>query len=361
MDRTETPRERVLTALDHRQPARVPFAWGFGTTGEMAARMVAHLEPQGIVWHRLRQVTGDIQAIAGPDLGPPPPAGQDFWGIRRQTQSYGDGAYSEFVDFLLAGIDTVAEMEAYPWPDPGRFGAPDTAALDPDRAVRLHGGNPFEIYCWLTGLEESLFNLVERPAVVGAAMDAITSFFERRLSRWLEAAGERVDLVFLADDLGGQTGPLLSPGMYRRLLQPYHRRLADVVHDTALGARAMYHTDGSVYDLLPDLLDAGVDVLEAVQVDCAGMDPERLKAEFGDRLSFHGAISVQQLLPRATADQVAAECRRLVSVFGRGGGYIAAPAHAIQVGTPPENVLAMLRAVLGDDDYEEAVAASRKT
>ena len=99
-------------------------------------------------------------------------------------------------------------------------------------------------------------------------------------------------------------------------------------------------------------------ILPVEGTDAAGMEPERLKQTFGDRLSFHGAISVQQLLPHADADTVRAECRRLVEVLGDGGGYIAAPAHAIQVGTPPENVLAMLEGVLGEEDYQEALQRS---
>ena len=99
-------------------------------------------------------------------------------------------------------------------------------------------------------------------------------------------------------------------------------------------------------------------MLEAVQTDAQGMCPERLKAAYGNRLCFHGGISVQQLLPRSDAATVARECRHLVQVFGRKGGYIAAPAHAIQVGTPPENVLAMLRAVLGKEDDEAAAKAA---
>jgi uroporphyrinogen decarboxylase len=120
--------------------------------------------------------------------------------------------------------------------------------------------------------------------------------------------------------------------------------------------RRQSYGDGAVFDILPDLLDAGVDMLEAVQTDAAGMDPQRLKTAFGDRLGFHGGISVQSLLPHGDIATVERECRRLVDVLGQGGGYIAAPSHAIQVGTPPENVAAMLRAVLGEEDF---VAACR--
>jgi uroporphyrinogen decarboxylase len=121
----------------------------------------------------------------------------------------------------------------------------------------------------------------------------------------------------------------------------------------------MYHSDGAVFDILDDLIDAGIDVLEAVQIDAAGMEPKRLKRAFGDRLSFHGGISVQNLLVDEGAETVFDRCRALIATLGAGGGYIAAPTHAIQVGTPPENVLAMLRAVLGDADFEAAMRTAR--
>jgi len=113
------------------------------------------------------------------------------------------------------------------------------------------------------------------------------------------------------------------------VLQPFHGALTACVREPAPHAACMLHSDGAVFDIVPDLIDAGVDVLEAVQTDAAGMDPERLKAAYGDRLSFHGAISVQHLLPHADAAAAARECRRLVDVLGAGGGYIAAPSHAV--------------------------------
>ncbi len=180
-----------------------------------------------------------------------------------------------------------------------------------------------------------------------------------RMTRTLEACGDLIDLVMLADDLGGQQGLLVSRERYREQIQPFHRALADIAHRLAPHAKVMYHSDGAVFEVLPDLIDAGIEVLEAVQTDAAGMDPVALKQTYGDRLSFHGGIAVQSLLPYGDEKTVFDECQRLVEVFGAGGGYIAAPTHAIQVGTPPANVLAMLRAVLGDEDYEAALDLAR--
>ena len=167
-----------------------------------------------------------------------------------------------------------------------------------------------------------------------------------------------MDLLFFADDLGGQNGPLISERSYLDVVQPVHRRLFATAHELAPQAKVLYHSDGSVAALIPSLLDAGIDCLEAVQIECAGMDPARLKADYGSRLAFHGAISVQRLLPRESPDTVEFRCRELVKLLGQNGGYIAAPSHAVQMGTPTANVMAMLRGVLGTEGLDQTLAVA---
>lgn len=375
--RSVTPRRRVLRALAHEAPAtdliggRVPFSWNFGPTAEMAAELSRYLAARGIDWQALREEVDDIRQIAPVYVGPVLPPGADVWGIRRRSHSYGTGAYDEIAHHPLAGLRDPAALDDVPWPDPraydyGELRAQAMAvARGPegrDHAVKLAiraCGNPFEIYCWMTGLEEALVNVLLHPELVRAALERITATFAATLRLALAEVGDLVDILYFADDLGGQQGLLMSPRAYREVLKPYHAELFGVAKQHAPSAAVMFHSDGAVFDILPDLIDAGVEVLEAVQVDAEGMEPARLKAVYGDRLTFHGGIAVQSLLPNADAVTVEAECRHLVEVFGEGGGYIAAPTHAIQVGTPPENVLAMLRAVLGETDYEAALAAAR--
>ncbi len=365
-----TPRDRVLTALAHESPDRTPFSWGFCCTGEMSRILTGWLADQGLDWPRLRREAEHIVRVSpdyvGPDVHRASP-GRDIWGIKVKASAYDGGEYSEFCDFPLAGMTSPSQVAAYPWPRAEWF---DAAALPArieaanpgrERAVMLcPAGNPFEIYSWMTGLEEAMINLLVAPEVVHAALDRITTFFADRLAACLRTAGHLLELVFLADDVGGQTGPLMSSATYRGLLQPYHRRLTAVVDELAPHVRCVFHTDGSVHDLLGDLLDSGIDVVEAVQVDAAGMDPARLKAEFGARVSFHGAISVQQLLPHRDAGAVRRECRRLCEVLGADGGYVAAPSHAMQVGTPPENVLAMLEGVFGEAACADVIGLARR-
>jgi uroporphyrinogen decarboxylase len=211
----------------------------------------------------------------------------------------------------------------------------------------------------MTGLEAALINVLLNPDLVHAAMKRITDFFAAKMRHALECVGDLVDICYFADDLGGQQNLLMSRRAYRKVIQPYHAQLFCQVKEQAPQAAVMLHSDGAVFDILPDLIDAGLEVLEAVQTDTAGMDPARLKATYGENLSFHGGISVQALLPNEDVNTVYLECQRLVKVFGENGGYIAAPSHAIQVGTPTQNVLAMLRGVLGNEDYEAALMAAR--
>jgi uroporphyrinogen decarboxylase len=359
-------RERVLSALQHRQPDRVPFSWGFGPTPEMTHDLEAYLGREGLSWSRLRAATEDVLPVSPRYIGPPLQGGKDIWGIERRPVAYARGHYDEIKVYPLAGLATPGEVSAYPWPDPEAYDydglRAQVLATDSEgsRARKLNidvCGNPLEIYCWMTGLEEALTNMVLRPDLVHAALERITSFFEAKLRRALATCADLVDILYFADDLGSQRSLLISRQTYREVLQPYHRRLMRLAKEMAPRASVMHHSDGAVFEILPDLMDAGVEVLEAAQTDASGMGPEALKRAYGDRLCFYGGISVQSLLPHADEGTVLSECRRLVDAFGRGGGYIAAPTHAIQVGTPPQNILAMLRGVLGEEDYEIALGA----
>jgi len=128
--------------------------------------------------------------------------------------------------------------------------------------------------------------------------------------------------------------------MWERLIKPHHMRLNKALRE--YGVKVLYHSDGAVFDMLPGLIDMGIDIFEAVQTDAAGMDPAAMKALYGDRLCFHGGVSVQQTLPFGSVEQVRAEVAMLKRVLGKGGGYILAPAHAIQAGTPVQNIFAFL-------------------
>jgi len=341
-----TPRERVVRNLARQEADRPAFSWSFGPQPPARAALDAHLAAWGLDYPRLYDATCDVRSFSAAYVGPGLPPRTSPWGWTTRAVSYGAGAYDEFDHLPLARAESVADVERHPWPDARHFDAEgvgqDMRQDDPNHryARVLWGGNPLEILMWIMGLEKVLVGLVAEPAMIDAALERITSIFEAILRRSLEGAAGEADAVYIADDVGTQNGPMMSPATYRARVKPYHARLCRVAHEH--GLPAIHHSDGSVAGLLYDLIDAGVDCLEAVQTECRDMAPESLKARFGTRLAFQGGVSVQQVLPRGTEADVRRHVRHLKATLGRGGGYICAPSHAIQAGTPPENVVAMV-------------------
>ena len=246
---------------------------------------------------------------------------------------------------------TLRDLDSYPWMDPydpARFeGVRERArclyentryALVADLFV-----DPMEVAQWLRGFDTLMMDLVLDPDFAGALLDKILEVWLPLVERFLQEVGEYVQVVTLGDDLGGQHGCLISPRTYRQIVKPRHARLIAAVkaHTTA---KIFYHSCGSCYDLLEDLIEIGVDILHPVQVTAAHMDPVRLKREFGDRLTFWGAIDTQHVLPWGTPQEVEAEVRRRIDELGWGGGYMVAAVHNIQAEVPPANVIAMCRA-----------------
>jgi len=345
MTESLSSRERARLNYSLREADRPAFSWSFGPQPPARAALNEHLAQWGLDYEKLFVVTSDLRRYHVPYVGPPLPERTSFWGWTVKPTSYGAGSYDEFDHQPLATAETIADIERHLWPDPDHF---DCAAVverigreDPDgRYARIvSGGNPMEILSWLMGLTNVLVRLLEAPEVIHAAMDRITAHFETVTRRVLELANGRIDAVFCADDLGTQRGPMIGRDTYRRMIMPYHRSFYAMIHEH--DAFVIHHSDGSVAGLLDDLIAAGVDCLEAVQVECADMAPESLKARFGGRIAFQGGVSVQQVLPHRTPEEVRREVRRLKETLGAGGGYLCTPSHAIQAGTPPENVVAM--------------------
>jgi len=329
--------------------------------------MEAHLRRNGIDWSRVRFGAEHVLSITPRYIGPSLPECTDIWGVRRKEVNYGAGSYDEVEHYPLADAVDVDHVAHHPWPLAGWFDfdhlREGTLRDDPERtkARRIGIYNPFERLTWMMGLEQVMVTMMVCPEVIHAALERITDFFIEMIERQAQACGDLIDIFYFADDLGGQTSLLVSLDTYRDIIKPYHVRLIGRAKHLVPSAKAMYHSDGAVFDILPELIDAGVDILEAVQTDAAGMEPERLKKTYGEQLCFHGGISVQSLLPHSDADTVRKECRRLVSVLGENGGYVAAPTHAIQVGTPEQNVVAMLEAVLGEEYYGAVIEDARMT
>ena len=344
-----TPRGRVVAAIDHRQPDRVPF--DFWAVPEVCAALRQYLgvdRDEGV----LRLLGVDCRLVAPDYTGPAPrvqPDGTyyDAWGTHRRRVSNAFSTYDEYAGFPLAHARTVAEVETWDgWPSPDDW---DTGTLK-DKIAALNREGPYHVryevggifeWSWgLYGLDRFLIDLKQRPAVPCAIMDCFTDLYIANVTRALEAAGGTLDMVYTYDDVGIQRGLMMSPAMWRTFILPRHQRLNAAIRRYPV--KIMYHSCGSVYRLIGAFADEmGIDVLNPLQPRAAEMDAARIKRQFGARLAFHGAVDIQHTLPYGTPEDVRAEVRQRCRVLGRGGGYICASAHYIQADTPLENIVAM--------------------
>ncbi len=347
-------RERVLAAI-HRQPFdRVPTdIWA---TGEVWQRLRERFGTDAEVRAALHidGMAGVGPAYIGPTLVAPPGENCDYWGIRTRPMAYATGVYDEYSCHPLASATTIDDLEAYPWPQAEwfDFSTVREQALAGRRTQAVAGGYmaPFYQHNKLRGLELSLMDPVLAPEFTHHLLRRTCDFIYAYHQRLFEAADGLIDLAQVTDDLGSQTGPLISLALYREFYAPHHQRFIDLCRQH--NVRVMHHDDGAMRDFLPDLVNMGIEILNPVQWNCPGMDAAALKRDFGDRLAFHGGIENQRILPFGSPAEVRAEVRHCIdSLANDGTGYILAPCHNIQPVTPMENIVAM---------YEEAWEYGRR-
>lgn len=345
-------RQRVRLALEHQSTDRIPIAMVCSGINPPARRALeAYLQRQrGLSIDAFLEPLLDIRPVAPGYCGPSLAPGEDIWSVRRKPVSYGPGVYDEIDFYPLAAIRHAGELDAHRWPSADWFAydlladriAAARAASDP--CLMVANGNIFETAWYMRGFEQMFVDFLLHPELAHAILSRVTDFYVEHFARMLTAGDGQIDLAFTADDLGGQQGLLMSLEMWEEFVKPHHLRLNQTIH--ALGARVIYHTDGAVMAAVPGLVDMGIDVLQALQFSAAGMDPVVLKDRYGDCLCFEGGVSVQTTLLTGGPDDVRQEVERLISVLGRDGGYILGLSHAIQAGTPPENVVALFDAAL---------------
>jgi uroporphyrinogen decarboxylase len=376
---TMSSRQRVLTALNHQAPDRVPIDLGGFQTGihrSAYAQLLDHLGIRDEV-----TILDPVQQLARPceellerfhvDIRYIVAHGPDSFqgGIEQNTR---DGRlwhdlkdefgvvwsmpddrplYMDISHHPLANA-TLADLADYPFPkgdDPTRFtGLREQAQMlrkeTPYALSTGIGGVVYEICWYLRGLERWFMDTIENPAFCAALLDRTLDFWLGYYREFLREVGDLVDVVMIGDDIGGQSGLLFSPQCYRSIVKPRQKRL--VQHIKSLTpAKIWYHTCGSVRQLIPDLLDNGIDILNPVQISAADMDPRDLKADFGARLVFWGgAIDTQHVLNVATPAEIKEHVRHNLEIFKPGGGYVFNNVHNLQAGVPPENIVALFDA-----------------
>ena len=353
-------RQRVALALDHAEPDRVPI--DYWATSEVSARLREHF---GLATQEqlLEHFGVDFRYIEGPKyIGPEPTVRddgsvEDHWGVPRASVEVGSGqkasAYREVTDFPLERAASLDDVRDYPkWPSPDWFDyecvrGQVAEARATGKAVifmgdRLNRCAQLKPAMYVRGVGQILLDLALNPEIAEYVFGRIAEFYLEYARRTLEAADGGIDIFFTGDDFGTQDATMVSPAMWRRFLRPGFQAFIDLGH--RYGCKVAHHTCGCVRPLIPDIIECGLDILNPLQPDVAGMDYRDINARFGGQLCFHGAISIQKTLPFGTPDDVRAEVRDRVETLAPGGGFIFCTAHNIQADTPLENIEALFDA-----------------
>jgi uroporphyrinogen decarboxylase len=397
-------RERVLKALDHQQPDRVPIDLG-GTRQSGIAATTYHALKQRLGVRTPTRVFDVYQMIAEVERPVRERFGADVVGINRpavafdirnenwKTWPFPDGPVVEvpggfepiveddgtillkddagqLIAKMPTGSPYLDRMTKYPGAahvDVDTFEPPlltqeecdhlraeaEAYHQNTDFAIVAAMGPPYELF-WGLGTGDFpawMMTLATEPDYVRALYEKLTEAWLKNLQRFTAAVGDHVHILQFNDDLGTQDGPFLSVQMFRDLVMPYYKRGLDWVHANTK-MKVFMHNDGAIFDLIPSLIEMGVDVLNPVQTTARGMDPSRLKAEFGDRLVFWGAAcDCQATLAFGTPEEVAKEVEQTIRILAPGGGYVLAGVHNIQAGVPPENVIALFDTALSAGVY----------
>jgi len=349
-------RDRTFLALEHRLGDRIPI--DFWATTSVAQ----HLETE-----RGKPFTAflddydvDLRYIEGPVYtGPGLAQGEDIWGVKRAAIAAGvsgqSEVYSEVAKAPLSGAETPEDIEAYDhWPDPDMF---DYSVIEEqcdsvlvgNRVVvfmgdRLNRVAQFKPAMYLRGTENIFLDVAANPAIAETIFRKVREFYIGYLERILLAAKGQIDIVLTGDDFGAQNGLLISAEMWRKFIKPGFAGYIDIVkrHNTL----TMHHTCGSVFDIIPDMIESGLDILQSIQPEATGMSLAKLKREFGRDLCFQGGVSIQKTMPYGSRKEIQNEVKHLADIARRDGGYIFCTSHNIQADTPIENIITLMEAYL---------------
>lgn len=380
------PRQRFNAVVNHREPDRVPIDWGrhvgsihrAGYVGlkhhlgdeelrnedAVLDRMVQNVYPDEKL---LRKFNVDFRWLEPHWVGVQEVEGEDayidMWGIKWVKML---NSYSLYQSPLAEAA--IPDLESFPWPDP--YNPAIWVGLG-ERARWLHENTDYVIVAdsikgglltkalQICGYMRFFSALAGELDFAEAVLDKLLWLYKEMWSGYMAEVGPYVQMVYFTDDIGAQNNMMISPPLFRRLLKPRLAALFD--HIKGLGdVKLSYHTDGSVTPVIQDIVEMGVDILNPIQTSAMGMDTYWMKEEFGDRLVFHGAIDVQQMLPFSTPGQVRYDVAKRIWDLGRGGGYILSTCHDIGEDVPPENVLAMFAAAWEYGNYPLDLASVLK-
>lgn len=337
-------KERVQAVFAHEEPDRVPVWCGASDAFWNKAKTALTLDDEGL---RIR-FGDDFRRVYARYIGPEFPLSpgatyRTCFGVDRHGLGYGQP-----LSHPLSNA-TLQDIHAYPWPDPRWMDVSkiraDARAYKEQYAILGGDWSPF----WhdaidLLGMETLYVKMYDEPALVDALLQHIVDYYAEVSRRIFAAAADALDIFFIGNDFGSQTGPLLGPAQFERFILPHLKRLIALGHD--YGLKVQLHCCGGFAPLIPRMIEVGLDALHALQPSCRGMDPATLKREFGARLVLNGAIDSHHVLMTGAPDTVRRDTRRMLEIMMPGGGYIAGASHDwILEETPLDNALAMFDAV----------------
>ncbi len=349
-----TSLERVQLALSHHKPDRTPrllYEEAVGYTPAIAELLKKKCAPRSPLEYFQMDIAG-VSALPS-RLGPSRfaawqpvqafDAGQvDEWGVWWKS---GSVHHFRHIESPLRAATDVRQIKEYPWPDVDELyryeGLAEKVQSLHRRGLAVCALPPsiFEQAWYLRSFEQMLMDMLADPDIAQLLLQR-TSYYQRKAAEAFTRAG--VDIIITGDDVANQKSLMMSAEVWRRLLKPLQTATARAVKAINPAVKVFYHCDGNVEPLIPDLIETGIDILNPIQPEC--MDPARIKAQFGDRLSFWGTVSVQRTMCLGTPEEVKAEVRQRINTVGRGGGFILAPAHVLGPETPWENIQAFFEA-----------------
>ena len=380
-----TSRERVLAAINHQEPDRVPIV--MGVSNATGIKMPPY---QGL--KRILDIDApDDYIYDWPQLGTAKPDEQTMLRLHSDVRGVLDrhpdstilaNQQSERKDLFcdswgigqieikpgvwfpghhpMKEATTIEDIEAYPWPDPFD---PSRIAHVRAQAAQLAAENqyaimgtpwllfPFERAIGLQGMEGFLKNMAKHRDFAKDLLHQITALCKDLMITFLDEIGDNIDIIKIGDDLGTQHSLMISPKMYREIIKPLHADLIQTIK-ARTDAKILFHTDGDVFPLMDDLIEIGIDILNPIQTSAGKMaNLAELKERYGKQLVLCGAIDTHQVLPMGTPEEVRQEVKRVIEALGPGGGYLLSSVHTITDEVPPENILAMVDAAVEFGHY----------
>jgi len=380
-----TSRERVLAVINHQEPDRVPIIMGVSNATGIKMKPYQGLKtligidaPDEYIYDWLELGTALIDEQTMQRLHSDVRAVLDRFPLKVYERNRIRAPHAPFIDdwgsgqkeiepgiwfpgvHPLADATTVEEIENYPWPnmdDLSRVAHVKevTRKLAEENQYAIMGTPwllfPFERAFAMQGMDKFLLNIAMYPYFAKALLEKHLELCKRLMGHFLEEAGDNLDIIKIGDDLGTQDKLMISPKMYRQMLKPIHADFIAFINERT-NAKVFFHTDGDVFDLIDDFIEIGVDILNPIQASAGKMaDLEGLKKRYGKKLVFCGAIDTQHILPYGTPEEVRAEVKRVINILGPGGGYMVSSVHTVMHEVPPENILAMVDAVLEYGNY----------